>query len=191
LKVIELVYLFLGLCIVAVVPGPLAVIAFQGGAENARSFLIGLAGQLLGLILMTSALIYFGTRIETLHGKWLFPAASCMMMILGIKAIVSRGVSRPPEGLTFVSTFIMAFSNPKAIFGFGPQLILFSSNEHLDNPVFLANLVLVLAVSLTMTFYFSLGRFWRCRVVVERIRIVSGAVLIAFSIVLAVRPFLF
>jgi threonine/homoserine/homoserine lactone efflux protein len=187
----DLFYLFIGLCIVAAIPGPLAVVAFQGGTENARSFLTGLAGQLLGLILMTSLLIYFGTRTELISNKWLPPLAAGMMMILGIKSITSRGKAQPAAALTFASTFTMAFSNPKAIFGFGPQLILFTSNDHLVLPVMWANLALVLAVSLTMTVYFVIGRFFRDRRIIARIRILSGAVLMIFSVYILFKHYIY
>lgn len=152
------VNLFTGLFLIAIVPGPLSVVAFNGGTESARSFLIGLAGQLVGLLIMTNLLTLLGGRVDLINNQWLMPVAAGMLIILGIRAMFGTGKSKKAPHLTFIATFSMAFSNPKAIFGFVPQLMLFQSTTSSRAISLWTNSSLVVAVSLSMCFYFLLGR---------------------------------
>ena len=183
----ELLSLFLACFVVAAVPGPLAVVAFQGGLENPAAFLSGLFGQLLGLAIMTNILVLLGGSLSIAEAKWFWGIAGLALVTLGLKSLVSEAAAKGGSAVTFLGTFVLAFTNPKAVLGFGPPLLLFHRAGVSAYSVLLSTCVLLIAVAMSMLIYFALGRFFHDAKVVGRLRRICGSLLVLAGVALFAR----
>ncbi|GGK21249.1 hypothetical protein [Salinarimonas ramus] len=184
----ELALLFASCFLVAIVPGPLALITFHGGTDGWRPFLTGLSGQLLGLALVGTTIIAAGSVTDILANPWFERAAALCLIALGI--IIWRGKKSGRAGaLSFASTFGMAATNPKAILGFGPALVLYHGTA---GPVGAASLMLTIgalwaAVSAAMVIYYILGRTLRDARALVWVRRGAALILVAVGLLLLLR----
>ena len=100
--------------IVAIIPGPLAIVAFYGGTQGVIPFLAGLLGQLCGLIIVSNLIATLGVSSGITNQPWFLPMAALALIWLGVRIITADKKGRPKDSLTFASTFLMAAANPKA-----------------------------------------------------------------------------
>ncbi|MDJ0825281.1 MAG: hypothetical protein QNJ16_07245 [Rhodobacter sp.] len=183
----ELLTLFLACFIVAIVPGPLAVVAFQGGLERPAAFVFGLLGQLLGLAIMTNILVLLGNSLSVAEANWFLALAGLALLTLGIKTLTTIRKSKGGGAVTFGGTFVLAFTNPKAVLGFGPPLLLFHGANVSTNAVLWATTALISAVTLSMLIYFALGRLVSDQKIVGQLRKICGVLLVAAGVAFLVR----
>ena len=183
----ETLALFTALFIVTIIPGPLAIVAFYGGTRGLAPFLAGLAGQLLGLIIVSNLIVIVGGSTGITNNSWFLPLAAISLIWLGLRIFSADKKGRPADTLTFASTFMMAAANPKAILGFGPPLLLFHRNGPDISLLIYSTAILVTAVSLSMVFYFFLGMILKNSKVVKYIRKGSGIFLASFGALILMR----
>lgn len=181
--------LFGALFLVALVPGPLAIIAFYGGTQGFRTFVSGLLGQLTALLITTNLIAITGTSLNVTQSRWFLPLAALALLILGLSILRSKGGKRPPDTLAFATTFLMAAGNPKAIFGFGPPLLVFHGNAFEVSRLIASSAILVAAVTISMAAYFALGKLTQNRTIVGGIRNLAGLCLILFAVALLAQHF--
>lgn len=180
----EILALFSAFFVVAIIPGPLAIVAFYGGTRGLTPFLTGLMGQLLGLIIITNIIATLGASSGFNKQPWFLSVAAVALVWLGFRIITADKKGKPADRLTFASTFMMAASNPKAILGFGPPLLFFHRDGITSLALLLSSAVLIAAVSLAMIFYFGLGSFVKDRSIVRYIRLGAGFLLAGFGLLI-------
>lgn len=181
--------LLAALFLVALVPGPLAIVAFYGGTQGLRTFVSGLAGQVCALLITTNAIVITGASLNVTQSSWFTPLAALALLALGLSILRSKGGQRPPDALAFASTFLMAAGNPKAIFGFGPPLLAFHGETLSVARIITSSILLIIAVSISMAAYFALGKMTQQRSVVQAIRFFAGTGLVLFAALLMASYF--
>ena len=184
-----IVSLFTACLVVAIIPGPLAVIAFQGGSDDPKGFVFGLFGQLLGLAIMTNILVVFGSSLAITEAWWFRGASGVALLVLGIKTLTVKRKGKLGQGVTFLGTFVLAFTNPKAVLGFGPPLLLFHGSKLTIDQIILATSALLAAVCISMIFYFGLGRLIARQNIIRLLRTMCGYLLILAGIYFIVLQF--
>jgi len=183
----EYLALFSTFFIVAIIPGPLAIIAFYGGTRGIGPFLAGLLGQLSGLIIVSNLIAFLGVKSGITDQSWFLPLGAIALIWLGYRIITAERKGRPKDSLTFASTFLMAASNPKAILGFGPPLLWFHRDGVTIPALFQSTGILIAAVSLSMLAYFILGMMLKSNVAVKYIRQGAGMLIALLGALVLVR----
>ena len=136
---------------------------------------------------MVNIIAYAGSKFNLENAKFIRYFGGFALMYLGYSALSVRKKKPQAKSITFFSTFALALTNPKAILGFVPAILLYNSRQDQIFAHISSTGILVIAVSSAMICYFLLGYFFKETRIVKYVRIVSGFLLVLFGVVVLLQ----